>query len=108
MTSDYDLAMGQDQECQFLCTHEADRKAVRRARQLIEDGYVSEWIVDNLPGATSFVTVDKSHKYYAAGFKIGSKDFSPTSQGTLSITITHLSFDGVKHLDGRETVELKS
>lgn len=79
MTSDYDLAMGQDQECQFLCTHRADRKAVSRARQLIEDGYVSEWIVDNLPGATSFVTVDKSHKYYAAGFKVGYKDFSPVT-----------------------------
>ena len=79
MTSDYDVVMGQDQECQFLCVHQADRKAVRRARQLIEDGYVSEWIVDNLPGATSFVTVDKSHKYYAAGFKIGYKDFSPVT-----------------------------
>jgi len=27
--------------------------------------------VDNLPGATSFVTIDKSKKYYAAGFKLG-------------------------------------
>ena len=77
MTSDYDLAMGQDQECQFLCSHVTDRKGVKRAQQLIEDGYVAEWIVDNLPGATSFVTVDKSHKYYAAGFKMGYKDFSP-------------------------------
>lgn len=24
-----------------------------------------------MPGATSFVTVDKSKKYYAAGFKLG-------------------------------------
>lgn len=29
-------------------------------------------IMDNLPGATSFVSVDKTHKYYAAGFKLGS------------------------------------
>lgn len=79
MTSDYDLAMGQDQECQFLCSHVTDRKGVKRAQQLIEDGYVAEWIVDNLPGATSFVTVDKSHKYYAAGFKLGYKDFSPVT-----------------------------
>lgn len=37
-------------------------------------------IVDNLPGATSFVTVDKSKKYYAAGFKLGfyESDVSPT------------------------------
>ncbi len=79
MASDYDLAMGQDQECQFLCSHVTDRKGAKRAQQLIEDGYVAEWIVDNLPGATSFVTVDKSHKYYAAGFKMGYKDISPVT-----------------------------
>lgn len=76
MASDYDLVMGQDQECRFVCSHETDRKGIKRAQKLVEDGYVVEWIVDNLPGATSFVTVDKSHKYYAAGFKLGYKDFS--------------------------------
>jgi transmembrane 9 superfamily protein 2/4 len=52
---------------------------LKRARELVRDGYVAEWIVDNLPGATSFVTVDKSRKYYAAGFKMGYKDFAPSS-----------------------------
>lgn len=79
MASDYDLAMGQDKECQYLCSHNTDRNGIKRAQQLIEDGYVAEWIVDNLPGATSFVTVDKTHKYYAAGFKMGYKDFSPVT-----------------------------
>lgn len=79
MASDYDLVMGQDQECSFLCNHETDRKGIKRAQKLVEDGYVVEWIVDNLPGATSFVTVDRSHKYYAAGFKLGYKDFSKVS-----------------------------
>ncbi len=79
MTSDYDLIMGQDKECQYLCSHKTDRKGVKRARELVENGYVAEWIVDNLPGATSFVTVDKSHKYYAAGFKMGYKDYSPVN-----------------------------
>lgn len=76
MASDYDLVMGQDTECSFVCNHETDRKGIKRAQKLVEDGYVVEWIVDNLPGATSFVTVDRSHKYYAAGFKLGYKDFS--------------------------------
>lgn len=76
MTSDYDLVMGQDQECQYLCSHVTDRKSVKRAQKLVDDGYVVDWIVDNLPGATSFVTVDRSHKYYAAGFKLGYKAFS--------------------------------
>ncbi|KAI4240627.1 MAG: hypothetical protein L6R40_004994 [Gallowayella cf. fulva] len=79
MTSDYDIAMGQDQECQYLCSHRTDRQGVKRARELIEEGYVAEWIVDNLPGATSFVTVDRTHKYYAAGFKVGYKEFSPVT-----------------------------
>lgn len=79
MTSDYDLAMGQDKQCQFLCHHQIDRKEIKRAQKLVEDGYVVDWIVDNLPGATSFVTVDKSHKYYAAGFKLGYKDVSPVT-----------------------------
>ncbi|KAI9887311.1 MAG: hypothetical protein M1823_000905 [Watsoniomyces obsoletus] len=74
--SDYELSMGTDQECRFLCRHEVDRRGLQRARELIGKGYVAEWIVDNLPGATTFQTVDKKRKYYAAGFKIGSKAFS--------------------------------
>ncbi|RDW69782.1 putative multispanning membrane protein [Coleophoma cylindrospora] len=80
MTSDIELVMGQDQECNFLCSKTVDRRDLKRARQMVKDGYVAEWIVDNLPGATSFVTVDKTRKYYAAGFKMGYKDFSPTGK----------------------------
>lgn len=77
MTSDFELAMGKNVECQSLCTREIGRKDVKWGRELISDGYVAEWIADNLPGATSFVTVDRSRKYYATGFKLGSKEFSP-------------------------------
>ncbi|KAI2637091.1 Nonaspanin [Hypomontagnella submonticulosa] len=79
ITSDIDLTMGQDKECSFLCNQEITRKDLRRAKELVRDGYVVEWIVDNLPGATSFVTVDKSRKYYAAGFKLGFTDYSAST-----------------------------
>ncbi|KAI1450261.1 Nonaspanin [Annulohypoxylon stygium] len=79
MTSDIDLTMGQDKECSFLCNQEITRKDLRRAKELVKEGYVVEWIVDNLPGATSFVTVDKSRKYYAAGFKLGFTDYSSST-----------------------------
>ncbi|KAI1210885.1 Nonaspanin [Annulohypoxylon truncatum] len=79
MTSDIDLTMGQDNECSFLCNREVTRKDLRRAKELVKEGYVVEWIVDNLPGATSFVTVDKSRKYYAAGFKLGFTDYSSST-----------------------------
>jgi transmembrane 9 superfamily protein 2/4 len=77
--SDIELNMGQDQECHFLCSQNVTRRDLKFARELVQDGYVTEWIVDNLPGATSFVTVDKTRKYYAAGFKLGYKDYSPNS-----------------------------
>ncbi|KAI4134064.1 MAG: hypothetical protein LQ347_001833 [Umbilicaria vellea] len=91
MTSDYDLMMGQDQECQYLCSRETSRKGIKRAQQLVDDGYVAEWIVDNLPGATSFVTVDRTQKYYAAGFKLGYKDYSPVTRKPRHFINNHLT-----------------
>jgi transmembrane 9 superfamily protein 2/4 len=79
VTSDIELTMGQDTECKSLCSKVVSRRDIKRARELVKDGYVAEWIVDNLPGATSFVTVDKTRKYYAAGFKMGYRDYSPSS-----------------------------
>lgn len=79
MASDMELAMKKDTSCNVLCTREISRSDLRRAKELVHDGYVTEWIVDNLPGATSFVTVDKTKKYYAAGFKLGYTEFSPST-----------------------------
>lgn len=76
--SDLELSMMKDTECNMLCNREVTRRDLKWARDLVRDGYVVEWIVDNLPGATSFVTVDKTRKYYAAGFKLG---FTDTSSG---------------------------
>lgn len=76
MVSDYELEMGKDEEARYLCSQKVDKAGLRRAIEVVKGGYVAEWIVDNLPGATSFVTVDKSRKYYAAGFKVGYEDVS--------------------------------
>ncbi|KAF7550872.1 hypothetical protein G7046_g7887 [Stylonectria norvegica] len=77
--SDIELQMAKDKQCNLLCNKQVTRKDLKRAKQMVRDGYVSEWIVDNLPGATSFVTVDKTRKYYAAGFKLGYTEYSPTT-----------------------------
>ncbi|KAI1083490.1 Nonaspanin [Whalleya microplaca] len=77
--SDIDLTLGRDKECNFLCDQVVTRKDLRKAKEMVKDGYVVEWIVDNMPGATSFVTVDKSRKYYAAGFKLGFTDYSSST-----------------------------
>ncbi|CAK1356975.1 Transmembrane 9 superfamily member 7 [Cercospora beticola] len=76
VVSDYELEMGTDQEARYLCSQKVDKSALKKAIEVVKDGYVAEWIVDNLPGATSFVTVDKSRKYYASGFKMGYEEVS--------------------------------
>ncbi|KAL9116090.1 MAG: hypothetical protein Q9227_000459 [Pyrenula ochraceoflavens] len=91
MTSDLEIHMGQDVECKYLGKKEADRKAVKWAQQLIQDGYVVEWILDNLPGATRFVTVDRRRKYYAAGFKLGYTDFLPATGEPRYLLNNHLT-----------------
>jgi transmembrane 9 superfamily protein 2/4 len=77
--SDYELEMGKDDEAHYLCSQKVDRAGLKKAIEVVKHGYVAEWIVDNLPGATSFVTVDRSRKYYASGFKMGYEDVSPTN-----------------------------
>jgi len=66
--------MKHDTKCASLCSQQVTGRDLKRARQMVRDGYLVEWIVDNLPGATSFVTVDNTRKYYAAGFKLGYTD----------------------------------
>ncbi|KAF2668307.1 endomembrane protein 70 [Microthyrium microscopicum] len=89
--SDYELVMGEDSEAKFLCSHTVDRKGVRWAQQLIRDRYMVEWIVDNLPGATPFVTTDKSGKYYAAGFRLGYEEFDPHSMRSRYFINNHIT-----------------
>lgn len=67
--------MGQDVECAYLCEQTINGHDIQWTQQLIEHGYMTEWILDNLPGATSFMTVDRQRKYYAAGFRVGYKDY---------------------------------
>jgi len=74
--SDMELSMKHDTPCAYLGSRQVNHRDLQRARSMVADGYLVEWIVDNLPGATSFVTVDKSRKYYAAGFKLGFVDNS--------------------------------
>jgi len=91
IASDYDLVVGKDVECEFLCTKALSRSDVATARSMVEDGYVAEWIVDNLPGATSFVTVDRSDKYYSAGFKLGSTDIDPVTGRHRALLHNHIT-----------------
>ncbi|ODQ53524.1 hypothetical protein SAICODRAFT_56457 [Saitoella complicata NRRL Y-17804] len=72
MGSDYELRMGEDVDCKWLGDVEISADQARRAEEMVREEYVIEWIVDNLPGATSYITEDRTKKYYGAGFRMGS------------------------------------
>ena len=67
----YDLRFGVDVPCIRLCDLITRETGVRKADRLIRDGYVVHWLVDGLPGATTFVLGNGDNKYYAAGFPLG-------------------------------------
>ncbi|EFQ97289.1 transmembrane 9 superfamily protein member 4 [Nannizzia gypsea CBS 118893] len=90
--SDFELEMGQNVACKPLCTREIGRRQVNWAKSLISDGFVAEWIVDNLPGATSFITVDKTQKYYTTGFKLGYQAVSSASRRPTHYIHNHFTF----------------
>lgn len=74
----YDLRFGLDAPCVRLCDLVSKESGISRADQLIRQGYVVHWLVDGLPGATTFVSSNHHNKYYAAGFPLGfvEKDIS--------------------------------
>ncbi|CAK9436364.1 uncharacterized protein LODBEIA_P09220 [Lodderomyces beijingensis] len=72
--SGYKLNFGMDSHCSRLCDLRATQAGIKRAAQLVKDGYVAHWSVDGLPGATTFESNLHRNKYYAAGFPLGFVD----------------------------------
>lgn len=72
--SDYELIMGNETTCADLCTKPVLNSDLVRADELIRSQYNVEWIVDNLPGATAFISLANKQRYYAAGFPLGYVD----------------------------------
>lgn len=72
--SDYNLIMNNKTTCADLCSKTVDKAGLQRADELIRAEYNVEWIVDNLPGATAFISLVNKKRYYAAGFPLGHVD----------------------------------
>lgn len=54
-----------------MCTVRPDANAINQLREVIDARYKVEWLVDDLPGATSFIEKEANKKSYEAGFPIG-------------------------------------
>ncbi|ODV93190.1 hypothetical protein PACTADRAFT_51808, partial [Pachysolen tannophilus NRRL Y-2460] len=70
-SSDYHIFFEKDEPCKRICDRITKPEGIRKADELIRKGYVAEWIIDSLPGATTFISSSTNSKYYAAGFPLG-------------------------------------
>lgn len=74
--SPYEINMMVVSKCKQLCTQKLEKKSKEKFRSMIEDEYVVNWIVDNLPAATlyKYPSVDGGVEktIYMSGFPVGS------------------------------------
>ena len=69
--SHYSLTFGKDVSCSNLYTVKVRKDSLEQADKLIRQEYVVYWLVDGLPGATTFVSELKKKRLYRAGFPLG-------------------------------------
>lgn len=73
--SDYILNFGQDVHCEVLCARQTSQLGMQKAKELVEKGYVVQWLIDDeLPAGTTFISTIDHKKYYASGFPLGFVD----------------------------------
>ncbi|ORX82844.1 hypothetical protein K493DRAFT_360515 [Basidiobolus meristosporus CBS 931.73] len=72
--SEYKLHFGENTECNRLCTLQITAEDAKTAQEMIRDDYRVEWIVDDLPSAAPYHTVENTKKMYEAGFHLGQVD----------------------------------
>ena len=73
--SDYILNFGEDDQCHILCTRKTTKEGMKEAQELVKNGYVVQWLIDDeLPAVTTFISTTDHKKYYASGFPLGFVD----------------------------------
>ncbi|CAE7457093.1 TMN10 [Symbiodinium sp. CCMP2592] len=70
--SPFDLRMGEDEKCKMLCKKPLEAADKDKFRSRIDDEYLVNFIVDNLPAATKYVRKSDGGEFtYMNGFPIG-------------------------------------
>mmetsp|Transcript_63328 Transcript_63328/g.151080 ORF Transcript_63328/g.151080 Transcript_63328/m.151080 type:complete len:618 (+) Transcript_63328:99-1952(+) len=60
--------------CKLLCTQKLTDSAQKKFKSMIDDDYMINWMVDNLPAATKYPTVSHGDNIYIEGFPVGFAD----------------------------------
>lgn len=68
--SKYDIKMLVNETCKILCAKPLTPEHKEKFRSMIDDEYLVNWIVDNLPAATRFIRNGGDY-HYADGFPVG-------------------------------------
>lgn len=102
--SNYKVDFGVDVPCAKLCTKEVDIESLYRADTLVRQGYVAQWSLDGLPGATVFHSGKNNQKHYAAGFPLGfvEKDVAYLYNHVTIVIQTHGEENGKSTIVGFE------
>jgi len=75
--SPYDIKMNVNSSCQLLCSMDLTEAEKTRFREVIDEAYQVNWIVDNLPGATML----QEDQRYRTGFPVGLRVEPGTGSG---------------------------
>lgn len=72
-SSGYDIKMLETKQCQTLCTKELKKEDKTVLKQMIDEDYQVNWILDNLPGTTKYArkTGPSDEFTYMVGFPVG-------------------------------------
>lgn len=73
-TSAYEISMKTTEMCKILCNKTYEKKDLQQFEERIRDDYAVNWIVDNLPSASTFFLTDDTgaeEMIYEKGFPLG-------------------------------------
>ena len=73
--SAYELNVGVETRCRVLCTKDYTKDDVAHFKERIDEAYVVNWVVDNMPAAEDIVDTSSGADYvfYEHGFYVGGK-----------------------------------
>ncbi|TPX40358.1 hypothetical protein SeMB42_g06041 [Synchytrium endobioticum] len=71
--SDFKILTNENVACKVLCTRVIRKDDIDLAKELINNYYLVEWILDDLPGATKVID-SNNKKSYDVGFPVGFRD----------------------------------
>lgn len=93
MNSNYELLLGQDTKCNFLCAKSYSKEQLDGFVERIENEYTVNWILDGLPAAVRMYEEGAPENVHLErGFPLGFQAVPPGSERKRSYLFNHIQF----------------